>query len=214
MNGPIATERKDYGQDRLDRGDLPDHPTDLLERWIDAARAAGQEEANAMALATVAADGTPECRIVLLRGLDRAGLVFYSNRASAKGRALALHPHAAATFWWGPLERQVRVTGPVARVPDAESDAYFESRPRESQLSAWASPQSEEIDGPGELEERVRAVELRFPPGEPVPRPPFWGGYRLRPHRIEFWQGRPSRRHDRLVYAMVGAEWRIRRLAP
>jgi pyridoxamine 5'-phosphate oxidase len=166
-----------------------------------------------MALATVDAAGQPAARMVLLKGLDARGLAFYTNRDSRKARELLENPKAALVFWWGPIERQVRFEGMIEAVDPAEADAYFASRPRGSQLAAWASAQSSVIEGRGALEAAERAHRERFGEDE-VPRPPFWGGYRLVPAVVEFWHGRESRLHDRLRYTRTAEGWRIERLAP
>ncbi len=212
----VHSLRTEYRHATLDRADVPSDPFDLFAAWFDDARKAGLVEPHAMALATVDPDGSPSCRMVLLRGIAAAaGLDFYTNFDSRKGTALAHEPRAAATFWWGALERQVRFEGRVEAVPEAEADAYFASRPRGSQLAAWASPQSAPIADRSTLDARLAAVEAQFADAETVPRPPFWGGYRLVPHRIEFWQGRPSRTHDRLVFhGGPSKPWQIERLAP
>lgn len=214
----------DAGDLRLLREALPAQPLALFEQWF--AAAASGDEAEAMTLATVGDDGLPDVRTVLLRGLEREpgreGLVFYTNYTSAKGRGLALQPACALLFYWGDLGgkspfggRQVRVRGHAERVPEATSDAYFAARPRLSQLGAWASPQSEVVDETA-LEAEVAAVDARFA-GQPVPRPPHWGGYVVIVQSIEFWQGRPGRLHDRMRYVRAASEpsgWRIERLAP
>ena len=200
-------ERADLEPDHLD----PD-PIVQLRRWIDEATLEGVIEPNAMCLSTVDSAGQPHSRIVLLRGLDARGLTFFTNYDSQKGRDLASNPHAAVCFWWGAMERQVRVEGLVEKVSAEESDAYFAGRPRESQLASAASPQSAEIASREELESRM--AKLSAAHSDEVFRPPNWGGFRLTPSRFEFWQGRPARLHDRLVFLQRGGEWSIQRLAP
>ncbi|MBC7448703.1 MAG: pyridoxamine 5'-phosphate oxidase [Hymenobacteraceae bacterium] len=187
--------------------------------WLDEAIAARVDEPTAMVLATVAPDGRPTARVVLLKALDLAGeggLTFFTNYESAKGQALAHEPRAALTFFWPALERQVRVEGVIREAPAAQSDTYFVSRPRGSQLGAWASPQSEPVPDRAFLEGREQDMGRAFAQQDPLPRPPHWGGYTLRPTRIEFWQGRPSRLHDRLVYERASGvgQWQMTRLAP
>ena len=206
-------------QGDLDRNDLveanaPADPLVLFADWYAAAADCGLREPTAMTLATVDPDGTPSARIVLLKGFDEAGFRFYTNYESRKGAALAANPHAALVFWWEPIERQVRVTGPVAKLDPAMSDAYFERRSRGSRLGAHASPQSRPLADRAELDRRLADVDARFADRE-VPRPEHWGGYIVAPEAIEFWQARRSRLHDRLRYARDGREnWRIERLAP
>jgi pyridoxamine 5'-phosphate oxidase len=185
----------------------------LFRVWLDQALAAGLHEPTAMTLATCTPDGRPSARIVLLKGFDERGFSFFSNYDSRKGRELTANPRAALVFYWGELERQVRVEGTVERVGEAESDAYHATRPRGSQLGAWTSWQSEVIAGRGILERRLEEIVARFGDG-PVSRPPHWGGYRLVPDAIEFWQGRPSRLHDRLRYRLVNGAWARERLSP
>lgn len=209
-----GARRVDYQAPPLDRAGLPDEPLPLFEAWYAAAVAADLREPEGMALATVDAHGRPSCRIVLMRSIDARGIVFYTNYESRKALDLAADPRAAATFWWARLERQVRVEGAVERVPDAESDAYFATRPRLNQLSAWASPQSTAVDDRALLERRIAEFARRWPEGAVIPRPPHWGGYVLIPDAIEFWQGRPGRVHDRFRYARATSGWRIERLAP
>lgn len=209
----LTTLRHEYARAGLDERDLAPSPMVQLETWLTDAVAAEHPEPNAMTLATVSAEGEPSARIVLLRGLDERGLVFFTNYESSKGRDLAATGRACANFFWVLLERQCRVTARVEEVPRAESEAYFATRPRESQIGAWASRQSEPIDGRAMLEARVREASERFP-GD-VPCPPRWGGYRLVPERVEFWQGRPSRLHDRLRYTRTeGDRWTVHRLSP
>lgn len=212
MDERIAQIRKSYLYGEMDERHVSRDPLAMFAAWMDAAIAAGIDEPNGMALATVSADGAPSVRIVLLRGYDERGFTFYTNYESAKGRDLLVQPRAAATFWWQPLERQVRISGRVERVDPAESDAYFQSRPRGHQLSAWTSPQSQPVAGREELEQRAADMELRFP--SEVPRPESWGGYRLVPDRVEFWQGRENRLHDRFAFTRQDGDWTVTRLAP
>jgi pyridoxamine 5'-phosphate oxidase len=199
----------------LDQADLDSEPTQQFQRWFDEAVAAGVPEPEAMCVASVAVDGTPSARMVLLKHVDRRGFVFYTNYRSQKGEELAAHPPTALVWRWFPLERQVRVVGIAEPAGPDESDAYFASRPRGAQIGAWASPQSQVLSGRAELENRVADVESRFRDG-PIPRPPWWGGIRVVPETVEFWQGRPSRLHDRLRYRRLDGElgWAVERLAP
>lgn len=189
-------------------------PIAQLQTWIDAAYATPEViEANAMCIATVDEDGQPSARMVLLRGLDQRGLVFYTSYDSRKGLDLRANPKIAATFYWAPLHRQVRIEGSVTKLSDDESDEYFASRPRGHQLGAWASEQSEPVESRATLEERMEHFEQRFE-GEEVPRPHSWGGYVISPTRFEFWQGRDNRVHDRIEYARSARAWSLRRLQP
>lgn len=208
----LANLRTDYDLDELSETVLPSDPMALFDNWLQRAIDIMGPEATAMALAT-AVDGQPAARIVLLKGLDRGGFVFFGNYASRKGRELACNPLASLTFFWPQLQRQVRVEGRVHQISGAESDAYFATRPRESQLGAWASPQSTAIAGRAELEQSLALVSQRFA-GQPVARPDHWGGWRLMPAALEFWQGRPSRLHDRLCAALGTQNWQWTRLAP
>lgn len=174
---------------------------------------AHQVDTAPVALGTVDADGRPSVRMVLLRGVDERGFVFHTNYTSRKGRELDANPNASLCFYWPTLDEQIRIEGTVRRLPQDECDAYFDSRPRGSQLGAWASAQSQVLPNREQLEEEYRATELRFA-GQTVPRPAFWGGYRLEPRRIEFWYGRPDRLHDRVVYTRESEGWRIERLYP
>lgn len=208
----IADLRKDYTQAGLEFGDP--NPFHQFQLWFEQALNADLLEPNAMTLATVTPEGKPDARIVLLKGFDERGFAFFTNLQSQKGRELAQRPHAALVFLWKDLERQVRVTGAIERVPDEESDTYYQSRPLASQLGAWASPQSEVIPDRQFLEDRMTQFADRYQNKE-IPRPAHWGGLRVVPSEIEFWQGRPSRLHDRLRYQLQpSGEWQIDRLAP
>ncbi len=213
MDPSLAAMRRDYASAGLSEADALADPIEQFQRWFDDARRAEVHEPNAMTLATVDAEGQPAARIVLLKGVDRRGLAFFTNRESRKADHISANPKAALVFWWGPLERQVRFEGTIEDVAAAEADAYFQSRPKGSQLAAWASAQSRLIADRAELEAAERHHRERFGEG-PVPRPPFWGGYRLVPARIEFWHGRQNRLHDRLRYTRGDEGWRIERLAP
>jgi len=193
---------------------LPAEPIELFDRWMADVIRADLPEPTAMVLATVSADQRPRARMVLLKDSGAAGFTFYTNRTSRKARDLAEVPWACLMFPWYPLQRQVIVEGPVAPLSTAESEPYFHSRPRGSQLGAWASRQSSVLPSRADLEERYADLEKRWPEGTQVPMPDFWGGYRLRPERMEFWQGRPSRLHDRFRYSRHGSGWDVRRLAP
>jgi pyridoxamine 5'-phosphate oxidase len=233
----IADIRREYNLTGLRRKDLDADPIVQFKRWFDqasGARASGsvrrffvklyksllliqnteQVDVNAMTLATVDAQGRPSARIVLLKGVDDRGFTFYTNYESRKGRELAQNPEAALVFYWPDLQRQVCVAGRVSQLPAAESDAYFKSRPRGSRIGAWASKQSEAVADRAELDARWQEFETRYP-GREVPRPPHWGGYVLSPARIEFWQGRPNRLHDRFRYLrQTDRTWKIERLSP
>lgn len=212
MSMPPADLRRDYDRAVLLEEDVDPDPVVQFGRWFEEALQGEIYEPNGMALATVGADGRPSLRTVLLKGFDAQGFVFFTNLESRKSRELQANPVAALLFWWDRLHRQVRIEGPVARVSEAEADAYFASRPHGSRIGALASPQSRVIDGRAGLEARVAELTARFP--DEVPRPAHWGGWRVRPDLVEFWQGRPSRLHDRLCYRREGEAWRIERLAP
>jgi pyridoxamine 5'-phosphate oxidase len=212
MDDALWSMRRDYEARGLDEADVLADPLEQFRRWFDEASKAGLMEPNAMALATVDASGQPAARTVLLKGLDARGLAFYTNLESRKAQELAANPKAALLFWWPPQARQVRFEGRVEPVEPAAADAYFASRPRGSQIGAWASAQSRVIAGRAALEAAEQEIAARFP--DDVPRPPFWGGYRLVPARVEFWQGRLNRLHDRLRYTRRADGWTIERLAP
>lgn len=209
----LRDRRVQYETAGLERSDLNDDPIVQWTRWYEQAASAGVAEPNAMSLATIDSSGAPDSRVVLARGADERGFVFYSNFTSTKGQQLGANPVASAVFAWLDLHRQVRVRGLVSRVDDSESDAYFSSRPRGSQLGAWASPQSQPIADRSQLERLVAERTQEFE-GREVPRPDFWGGWLLYPLSMEFWQGRPSRLHDRFRYDRVDGGWSITRLAP
>ena len=211
----LADLRKTYAQRTLSRADVLPNGMQQFRQWLEEALAAQLDEPTAMTLSTVGPTGQPSSRVVLLKGVpDDASFLFYTNYDSCKGHELAEHPQAALNFFWPGLERQVRVEGRVEKASAPVSTAYFQSRPRSSQLGAWASPQSQEITSRHELEAREATTAEQFDGQSPLPRPEFWGGYLLRPTLIEFWQGRPSRLHDRICYELTGENWKISRLAP
>src|SRR3712207_175854 len=209
----VARLREEYTRSGLRECDVDPSPIEQFRGWFGEALAAGLHEPNAMTLATATSDGRPSARVVLLKGFDQRGFVFYTNYDGRKSRELEANPRAALVFYWGELERQVRVEGRVSRVPDIESDAYFAGRPRGSQLGAWASQQSRPVRDRGALESRLRELEDEYE-GREVPRPAFWGGYRVEPETMEFWQGRENRLHDRLRYRLTEEGWGIERLQP
>ncbi|MFI4973495.1 MAG: pyridoxamine 5'-phosphate oxidase [Caulobacterales bacterium] len=214
---PASPAEDDYLKRMAEAAPLPqltaDDPIALFEEWLREALQRETNDANAMTLATVDAEGLPDARMVLLKGVDQAGFTFFTNTQSAKGRELAGQPKAALMFHWKSLRRSVRIRGDVAPVSEAEADAYFASRARSAQLGAWASDQSRELPDRFALEKRVAEFGLRFGLGK-VPRPPHWSGYRVTPHTIEFWRDRPFRLHERLVFVRAGDGWTTRRLYP
>jgi pyridoxamine 5'-phosphate oxidase len=209
----IAAIRKDYQLAALDDAAVGTDPLAFFGKWFIEAQAADVPEVNAMVLATVDERHNPHARIVLLKGLDEKGFVFYTNYQSAKGHDLDVNPNAALVFFWQELERQVRVEGTVEKVSEEDSDHYFNSRPEGSRIGAWSSPQSQVINDRTLLDDNYKKYQQQFS-GSIIPRPPYWGGYRVVPEKVEFWQGRSSRMHDRLVFTKGEGEWQKSRLAP
>ncbi|HHS95992.1 MAG TPA: pyridoxamine 5'-phosphate oxidase [Phaeodactylibacter sp.] len=211
----IAHLRQDYRLLSLKKEDLDADPIRQFSQWFKDAMDANIQEPNVMCLATATKEGKPSARILLLKGFDEKGFVFYTNYHSRKGKELLENPHAAMVFHWAALERQVRIEGKISLLPDEESDRYYQSRPRDSRIGAWASPQSEVIKNRSVLEEKVKDLQKKYTEENPIPRPAHWGGYRLCPTMIEFWQGRASRLHDRFRYTRdENGTWKIERLAP
>ena len=213
MFSEIQGLRKEYRQASLNEAELQADPFLQFKYWFEQAISAQLPEPNAMILSTVSVSGAPSSRTVLLKELDSQGFVFFSNYASRKGREIAVNQQVCLLFYWAELERQVRIEGQIETISAADSDAYFASRPRGSQLGAWASSQSERLDSRETLEQTLQALEQEYA-DKAIPRPPHWGGYRVVPNAVEFWQGRPSRLHDRLLYQLEGQTWRVSRLSP
>ena len=205
--------RREYDSGALQEQEMAADPMEMFARWLEEAIAAGIDEPNAMTLATATPEGKPSARVVLLKEMTRNGFTFFTNYRSRKGEELRLNPYAALVFDWHEMARQVRIEGAVEKLPPDESDAYYLSRPENARIGAWTSPQSRVMADRGERDALQREVEQRFAQ-EPLPRPEHWGGYLVRPERIEFWQGRPNRMHDRLVYEKNEEEWSLQRLAP
>ncbi|MFJ7588324.1 pyridoxamine 5'-phosphate oxidase [Streptomyces sp. NPDC097617] len=209
-----ATMRLQYRSEIVDEGSLAENPMDQFALWFQQAADSRLFEPNAMVVSTATPDGRPSSRTVLMKQFDGRGFVFFTNYASRKGREVAENPHVALLFPWHPIARQVIVTGTAARIGRDETAAYFRSRPHGSQLGAWASEQSSVIGSRGELDRRYAELEARYPEGEQVPVPPEWGGLRVVPEAVEFWQGHENRLHDRLRYTRDGDEWHVERLCP
>ncbi len=210
----IADIRRDYMRHSLDETHTIENPIDQFRSWFAEALQAQVMEPNAMTLATADTEGRPSARIVLLKGIEDSGFVFYTNYESRKGHELLLNPHASLVFFWPELERQVRIEGTVDKVSELESYEYFKSRPFESRIGAWASQQSSIVENREALEKRYTELSEQYSSGMEVPLPPFWGGYILRPTHVEFWQGRPGRLHDRILYTPEGDAWQRVRLSP
>lgn len=213
MTKTLSEIRTEYQHATLDERDMLKTPFEQFDKWFREALECEVREVNAMALATATPDGKPSVRIVLLKGLDDKGFVFFTNYHSEKGQMLAANPHAALTFFWPEMERQIRIEGVIEKVSSKESDEYFASRPKGSQIGAWVSEQSLEIEGRDELDKKMEELTAHYQ-HEEVIRPPYWGGYRLLPESVEFWQGRSNRLHDRLKYVKNGEKWKMVRLAP
>lgn len=210
----LAELREDYKAGRFNKADADPNPHHQFEKWFQEARDSEEPEANAMTLASIDATGRPSARIVLLKGFSEEGFIFYTNYNSRKAQALEANPQAALVFCWLSLQRQIRIEGTVTKVSEAVSTKYFQSRPRKSQLGAWASNQSEDIQNREELETAFQAIEKKYEKETLIPKPPHWGGYLIKADYIEFWQGRSSRLHDRIAYRLENETWNIQRIAP
>ncbi len=213
LNDHIRKLRSDYSQMELNENELEKNPILQFEKWLKEALEAEVLEPHALTVSTVSAEGKPSSRIVLLRDVTTNGFTFYTNYESKKGRDIEQNPYATMNFFWPQIERQVRVDGVLVKVPTAVSEDYFQSRPRESKVGAWASRQSRVLSSRKELEDKFIALSAQYP-GDNVPRPPHWGGYLLQPTSVEFWQGRPNRLHDRIEYVLSGTSWLTQRLSP
>ncbi|MEM1124031.1 MAG: pyridoxamine 5'-phosphate oxidase [Bacteroidota bacterium] len=213
-NQTIAALREDYRAETLEMNEVDANPFMQFKAWFQTALDSSIKEANAMTIATVDATGKPSARIVLLKGFDEDGFVFYTNYDSKKGQDLAANPNIAAVFLWKDLERQIRIEGTAEKISRADSLNYYESRPKGSQIGAWVSPQSQVIPDRSVLENKASELKEKYKDADKLPIPPNWGGYRIRPTLIEFWQGRSSRLHDRICYTLVDGDWKIERLAP
>lgn len=211
----LGNLREDYNKGQLDQSEISDHPIQQFKNWFNKAKEAGVDEPNAMTLATCTTDGKPSARVVLLKGIEQEGFIFYTNYNSRKGVELAANPNAALVFLWQSLHQQIRIEGEVRKITSDQSTKYFQSRPKGSQIGAAASPQSEVIPDRAFLEQKVNKLSLQYKDVTILPRPAHWGGYLLRPNVIEFWQGRTSRLHDRLRYTLIeNGTWKVERLAP
>lgn len=214
LNHNLAAIRNNYSKQALTEESVSKDPIDQFQVWLDEAIQAKVEEPTAMVLSTVNTAGKPSARVVLLKDVSAQGFSFYTNYDSRKGQELKENPFASVTFFWPALERQVRIEGTVAKLAPEVSDAYFHSRPKGSQIGAWASPQSKTIESREVIEKADQELTEQYATAEQIPRPPHWGGFQLQPERIEFWQGRPNRLHDRIVYEQQDSKWQIQRLAP
>lgn len=213
LEDSLSNTRKDYNSDQLTEETLHRNPFEQFRKWLNLAFTNEVPEPNAMTLSTVDKDGRPSSRIVLLRNVSDSGFVFFTNYGSRKGHEMTDHPYVSLNFFWPALERQVRIEGIVERIAESESDEYFSSRPRESQLGAWASSQSSVVKSRADFESKMTELAKQYV-DKPVPRPPYWGGYCVIPYRFEFWQGRPNRLHDRFQFEKHDSGWKIDRLSP